>query len=182
MVRLPAFDIYLELGLDPTADRGQIRLAYRRAAKEAHPDVSDVAGSTARMARINAARDVLLDQDRRAEYDRQHGLLSRGPTRTPRTPGPRTPGPRPPRPAAGAGRPGAGRPRAWRPWRARRSTRQETVLAVVFRPTILVEQHVARGVDARHPRGRAGHVGDVRMRLLGRSPVGEADLPAVRRR
>ena len=66
MVRLPAFDIYLELGLAPTADRGQIRAAYRRAAKEAHPDVSDVAGSTARMARINAARDVLLDQDRRA--------------------------------------------------------------------------------------------------------------------
>jgi hypothetical protein len=94
MVRLPAFDIYLELGLDPTADRGQIRAAYRRAAKEAHPDVSDMAGSTARMARINAARDVLLDQDRRAEYDRQHGLLSRAPTRAPRTPGSRTPGPR----------------------------------------------------------------------------------------
>ena len=94
MVRLPAFDIYLELGLALTADRGQIRAAYRRAAKEAHPDVSDVAGSTARMARINAARDVLLDEDRRAEYDRQHGLLSRAPTRGPRTPGQRTPGPR----------------------------------------------------------------------------------------
>jgi hypothetical protein len=90
MVRLPAFDIYLELGLAPTADRGQIRAAYRRAAKEAHPDVSDVAGSTARMARINAARDVLLDEDHRAEYDRQHGLLSRAPTRGPQTPGPRT--------------------------------------------------------------------------------------------
>ncbi len=90
MVRLPAFDIYLELGLAPTADRAQIRAAYRQAAKEAHPDVSDTAGSTARMARINAARDVLLDHDRRAEYDRQHGLLSRAPTRAPRTTGPRT--------------------------------------------------------------------------------------------
>ena len=85
MVRLPAFDIYLELGLARTADRVQIRAAYRQAAKEAHPDVSDMAGSTARMARINAARDVLLDQDRRAEYDRQHGLLSRSSTRAPRT-------------------------------------------------------------------------------------------------
>ena len=94
MVRLPAFDIYLELGLAPTADRGQIRAAYRRAAKETHPDVSDVAGSTARMARINAARDVLLDEAHRAEYDRQHGLLSREPTRAPRTPGSRTPGAR----------------------------------------------------------------------------------------
>lgn len=89
MVRLPAFDIYLELGLPPTADRARIRAAYRQAAKEAHPDVSDVDGSTARMARINAARDVLLDEDRRAEYDRQHGLLSRAPTRGPRTPGQR---------------------------------------------------------------------------------------------
>ena len=93
MVRLPAFDVYLELGLAPTADRAQIRAAYRQAAKEAHPDVSDTDGSTARMARINAARDVLLDPDRRAEYDRQHGLLSRSPTRAPRTPGART-GPR----------------------------------------------------------------------------------------
>ena len=90
MARLPAFDIYLELGLAPTADRAQIRAAYRQAAKEAHPDVSDTAGSTARMARINAARDVLLDLDRRAEYDRQHRLLSREPTRGPRTAGPRT--------------------------------------------------------------------------------------------
>jgi hypothetical protein len=103
MVRLPAFDIYLELGLAPTADRSQIRAAYRRAAKEAHPDVSDVAGSTARMARINAARDVLLDEDRRAEYDRQHGLLSRGPTRTPRTHGTRTHGTRTPGPRRRAG-------------------------------------------------------------------------------
>ncbi len=85
MVRLPAFDIYMELGLAPSADRVQIRAAYRQAAKQAHPDVSDMAGSTARMARINAARDVLLDQDRRAEYDRQHGLLSRPSTRAPRT-------------------------------------------------------------------------------------------------
>src|SRR5665811_1151175 len=99
MVRLPAFDIYLELGLAPTADRAQIRAAYRHAAKEAHPDVSDVSGATARMARINAARDVLLDPDRRAEYDRQHGLLSRSPAGAPRTPRTRTGARRPAPPA-----------------------------------------------------------------------------------
>ena len=80
MVRLPAFDIYAELGIATTADRAGIRAAYRRAAKEAHPDVSDASaapGATARMARINAARDVLLDPHRRAEYDLQHGLLAR---------------------------------------------------------------------------------------------------------
>jgi len=103
MVRLPAFDIYLELGLAPTADRAEIRAAYRHAAKEAHPDVSDTAGSTARMARINAARDVLLDQDRRAEYDRQHGLLARSPTRTPRTAGAPTGARRRGRPATDQG-------------------------------------------------------------------------------
>jgi len=100
MVRLPAFDVYLELGLATSADRAQIRAAYRQAAKEAHPDVSDVRGATARMARINAARDVLLDPDRRAEYDRQHGLLSRSPAGVPRTARTRTGARRPAPPAA----------------------------------------------------------------------------------
>ena len=82
MVRLPAFDIYAELGIASSADLAEIRAAYRRAAKEAHPDVSAAAsasGATARMARINAARDVLFHPQRRAEYDRQHGLLARRP-------------------------------------------------------------------------------------------------------
>jgi hypothetical protein len=100
MVRLPAFDVYVELGIDSSADRAQIRAAYRRAAKGAHPDVSDVTGATARMARINAARDVLLDPDRRAEYDRQHGLLSRTPAGAHRTARTRTGAPRPGRPPA----------------------------------------------------------------------------------
>ena len=74
MVRLPAFDVYLELGLATSADRAQIRAAYRQAAKEAHPDVSDVTGATARMARINASRDVLLDPDRRFGGRRRYRL------------------------------------------------------------------------------------------------------------
>lgn len=125
MVRLPAFDIYAELGIASSADRLEIRAAYRRAAKSAHPDVADAAdatGATARMARINAARDVLLDPGRRADYDRQHGLLSRrgsaGATSPRSRPGSR-PGPagtaaggrtrRPAGPAGGA-RPGRRRP------------------------------------------------------------------------
>jgi len=120
MVRLPAFDIYMELGLDSSVDRAQIRAAYRKAAKAAHPDVSDVTGSTARMARINAARDVLLDLDRRAEYDRQHGLLSRSPVGgAPRTARTRTGARRPAPPAARGGdttyRPAATRARRGSP-------------------------------------------------------------------
>lgn len=78
MARLPAFDIYAELGIASSASRAEIRAAYRLVAKAAHPDVSgpaDAPFATARMARINAARDVLLDPDRRAEYDMLHGLL-----------------------------------------------------------------------------------------------------------
>jgi curved DNA-binding protein CbpA len=68
---LPAFDVYDELGLGRDASSDQVQSAYRRRAKEHHPDVaSDAAAAEARMKRINQARDVLLDPARRAEYDR----------------------------------------------------------------------------------------------------------------
>ncbi len=79
MARLPSFDLYAALDVDPSADRATIAGAYRRAAKDAHPDVSEDASATARMTRINVAREVLLDDDRRAEYDRSRGLLRRAP-------------------------------------------------------------------------------------------------------
>jgi hypothetical protein len=95
MARLPSFDLYSTLGVDPAADRASIVAAYRRAAKETHPDVTADMSTTARMARINVAREVLLDDDRRAEYDRSRGLLSRAPGAA-RGRGRRAPGKRPP--------------------------------------------------------------------------------------
>jgi hypothetical protein len=56
------------------------------------------------------------------------------------------------------------------------------VLPVIFGPTVLVEQHVPRRIDARHARGGAGHVGHVWMRLLRRLSVRRTDLRPVGRR
>jgi hypothetical protein len=50
------FDPYTTLGLSPGADRAEIGRAYRRRARELHPDVTGT-DTTAAMARLNRARD-----------------------------------------------------------------------------------------------------------------------------
>jgi len=71
----PATDYYRLLGVAPTASPEEIQAAYRRLAKAYHPDLN--AGSTAaaaRMARVNAAKSVLLQPAVRAAYDQQRSL------------------------------------------------------------------------------------------------------------
>src|ERR671928_171547 len=63
---------------ETSAPPEEIQAAYRRLAKAYHPDLN--AGSTvaaARMARVNAAKSVLLDPATRAAYDQIRRL--RGP-------------------------------------------------------------------------------------------------------
>jgi len=70
---LPEFDVYAELGVPRDATASQIRSAYRRRAKECHPDVAaNKAGADGRMKRLNQAHDVLRNPARRADYDRTH--------------------------------------------------------------------------------------------------------------
>src|SRR6185437_14708116 len=61
-------DYYAVLAVAPTADEDAIRQAYRRLAREYHPDVAGEKGAEP-MKRINAAYRVLSDPDRRREYD-----------------------------------------------------------------------------------------------------------------
>jgi len=66
----PAVDYYEFLGVRPGASTEEIQTAYRRLAKAFHPDLhADSAAAATRMARLNAAKSVLLDADTRANYD-----------------------------------------------------------------------------------------------------------------
>ncbi|KAM5575874.1 hypothetical protein ABKV19_014688 [Rosa sericea] len=67
----------LELELD--ADDEQIKVAYRRLAKFYHPDVYDGRGTLeegetaeARFIKIQAAYELLLDEEKRGQYDRDN--------------------------------------------------------------------------------------------------------------
>jgi curved DNA-binding protein CbpA len=60
---------YAVLGVPRTATANQLREAYRRLAKEFHPDRHPNAGSTERMQRINQAWEILSSPRARAAYD-----------------------------------------------------------------------------------------------------------------
>src|SRR5487761_2379264 len=60
-------DYYKVLGVSADADDKQITRAYRKLAKQIHPDANP--GSEERFKEICAAYDVLGDADKRKEYD-----------------------------------------------------------------------------------------------------------------
>jgi curved DNA-binding protein CbpA len=60
-------DLYQTLGVARDAKADEIRRAYRRAAKKAHPDGG---GSVESFALVRTAVEVLSDDARRSEYDR----------------------------------------------------------------------------------------------------------------
>jgi DnaJ-class molecular chaperone len=64
-------DLYKVLGVAETADEGTIKKAYRKLAKEFHPDVTgNDKKKTERFKEINEAYAVLGDKEKRAEYER----------------------------------------------------------------------------------------------------------------
>jgi antibiotic biosynthesis monooxygenase (ABM) superfamily enzyme len=74
----PPFDLYGVLELDPSADATAVEAAFRRLARQNHPDVSGGSdAATARMKRLNLARDWLTDPDRRRRYDAERGVTGR---------------------------------------------------------------------------------------------------------
>jgi len=62
-------DPYRTLGLPRTADQATIRKAYRKLAKTLHPDVNNAPNAEARFKAINAAYDILGDEQKRAWFD-----------------------------------------------------------------------------------------------------------------
>jgi curved DNA-binding protein len=64
-------DLYKMLGVAENADEAAVKKAYRKLAKEFHPDITgDDKKKTERFKEINEAYDVLGDAKKRREYDR----------------------------------------------------------------------------------------------------------------
>jgi molecular chaperone DnaJ len=63
-------DYYDVLGIARTANKDEVKRAYRRLARQYHPDVNKEAGADEQFKEINEAYEVLGDDDKRAAYDR----------------------------------------------------------------------------------------------------------------
>lgn len=63
-------DYYEVLGVPRSATQEQIRAAYRKLARELHPDVNKAADAQEKFAEVQAAYDVLGEPEKRAQYDR----------------------------------------------------------------------------------------------------------------
>jgi molecular chaperone DnaJ len=63
-------DLYEILGVARDASQEDIKRAYRRLAREYHPDVSQSHDAEERFKEIAAAYEILSDPDKRAQYDR----------------------------------------------------------------------------------------------------------------
>lgn len=87
---MPDLDAYKVLQVDPEADEEVIRAAYRGLARKFHPDVAPGPEAAARMADINAAWELVGDEEARRRYDesrvgRSGGHPGGGPDAGPRT-------------------------------------------------------------------------------------------------
>ncbi len=71
-------DPYSVLGVDRKATAAEIKKAYRKLARQYHPDRNPGdAKAEARFKEINEANDLLSDPDKRAAFDRGEGLSGR---------------------------------------------------------------------------------------------------------
>ncbi|MDY5897867.1 MAG: DnaJ C-terminal domain-containing protein [Campylobacter coli] len=64
--------LYETLGISKNASADEIKKAYRRLARQYHPDINKEKGAEEKFKEINAAYEILSDEKKRAQYD-QYG-------------------------------------------------------------------------------------------------------------
>ena len=72
-------DFYADLGVSSDATADQIKKAYRKLARELHPDANpgDKAAEE-RFKKVSEAHSVLADESKRKEYDEARSLMASG--------------------------------------------------------------------------------------------------------
>jgi molecular chaperone DnaJ len=70
-----AADYYKTLGVDKKASQEDIKKAYRKLARQYHPDTNKDGGAEERFKQISEAYDVLGDPEKRKKYDRGGGVF-----------------------------------------------------------------------------------------------------------
>ena len=63
-------DLYAVLGVSRDADADTIKKAYRKLARQLHPDVNPDPEASARFQEVGRAYEILSDPQKRAAYDR----------------------------------------------------------------------------------------------------------------
>jgi len=67
--RTMKMDLYDDLGIGRGADEREIKTAFRKKARECHPDVNDSPEATEQFQKIQRAYEILGDPEQRARYD-----------------------------------------------------------------------------------------------------------------